>query len=68
MKVFGVEAVAAGGGGVVVFADGEGLEKTVEVLHVRDVAAETDDRGVGEGAQAFDVWEAGEGAVGCCVK
>lgn len=35
----------------------------VEVLHVRDVAAEANDRGIGKGAETFDVGEAGEGAV-----
>lgn len=37
------------------------------MLHVGDVAAEADDCGVGVGAEAFDVGEAGEGAVGCKV-
>jgi len=32
-------------------------------LHVGDVAAKADDGGVGEGPEAFDIGEAGEGAV-----
>jgi len=54
--------VACGG---VVFFDGEGVEEAVEVLHVGDVAAETDDAGVGEGAEALDICESGKGAIGC---
>lgn len=52
------------------FFDGEGLKEAVEVLHVGDVAAEADDggggAGGGEGAEALDVCEAREGAVGGC--
>ena len=51
--------------GVVVFFDRKGSEEAVQVLHVGDVAAEADDGGVGEYAEALDVCEAGEGAVGC---
>jgi hypothetical protein len=51
--------------GRVVFFDGEGGQEAVQVLHVGDVAAEADDGGVGEGAEALDVCESGEGAVGC---
>lgn len=67
MHVLSGEAVACAGVG---FFDGEGLEEAVEVLHVGDVAAEANyggwGAGGGEGAEALDVCEAGEGAVGCC--
>ena len=62
MQVFGVHAVACRG---VVFFDGEGVEEAVEILHVGDVAAEADDGGGSEGAEALDVCESGKGAVGC---
>ena len=62
VQVLCVEAVLAIGG--VVFADVERREHAVDVLHVGDVAAETDDGGVGEGAETFYVGEAGQGAVG----
>ena len=66
VHVFGGEAVARRGVG---FFDREGLEEAVEVLHVGDVAAEADyggwGAGGGEGAEALDVCEAREGAVGC---
>lgn len=64
MEVFGVEGVADGGVG---FFDVEAVEETVEILHVGDVTAKTDDGRAGEGAEALDVCEAGEGAVGCCL-
>lgn len=50
-------------GAGVVLTDVEGLQESVEVLHVGDIAAEADDGGVGESTEAFDVGEAGEGAV-----
>lgn len=54
---------------VVVLVDGELCEVAVEVLHVRHVAAEADDRRRGKGAQALDVVEAGERSVrGCSVR
>lgn len=62
MQVLSIECVAVAG---VVFADVERLQQSVEVLHVRDVAAEADDGAVGEGAETFDVGKAGEGAVRC---
>lgn len=43
--------------------DGELRQMPVEVLHVGDVAAKANDGGVGKGADALDVGEAGEGAV-----
>lgn len=55
--------VGRGAVGGVVLADGEGEQQPVEVLHVRDVAAEAEDGGFVEGAEALDVGEAGEGAV-----
>lgn len=60
MQVLGVEGVPLAR---VVFADVEGLQDSVEVLHVGDVSAEADDGGVGESAEAFHIGEAGEGAV-----
>ena len=48
----------------VVFGGGESDEHAVEVLHVGDVAADADDGCGIEGTEAFDVGEAGEGAVG----
>lgn len=60
VEVVGVEGVAGGGVG---FGDGEGGEGAVEVLHVGDVAADAKDGAVVEGEEAFDVGEAGEGAV-----
>lgn len=62
MQVLGGEAVP---GGAVVFARGKGGEQAVEVLHVGDVAANTDDGGAVERAEALDVGEAGEGSIGC---
>jgi len=64
VQVLGAEA-RLGRGGLVVFVDGEGLEVAIEVLHVRDVAAEADDCEVVEAAETLDVGEAGEGTVGC---
>lgn len=49
----------------VILADIDGFEESVDVLHVGDVTAESDDGVVAEDAKAFDVCEAGEGAVGC---
>ncbi len=49
--------------GGLTFGDGEGVEHAVDVLHVGDVAADADDGGGVEGTEAFDVGEAGEGAV-----
>lgn len=60
MQVLGGEGVAFGG---VVFGDGERVEHAVDVLHVGNVAADADDGGGVEGTEAFDVGEAGEGAV-----
>ena len=65
MDVGGIE-VGLGGGALVVFGYGEGLQHAVEVLHVRDVAAKSDDSGFVEDAEAVDVSETGEGAVRCC--
>ena len=62
MEVLGIQCVTRRG---VVLGDVERGKETVEVLHVRDVAAEADDGGTREDAQALDVGEAGEGAVGC---
>lgn len=62
MYVFGVQAVAGGVG----FIDVEAVEEAVEILHVRNVAAESNDGGACEGAEPLDVCEAGEGAIGCC--
>ena len=81
MEVLGVEGVvgrragfgaALGGGrrgsrrgrGVVLF-DVEPVQQPVDVLHVRHVAADADYGAAVERAQALDVREAGEGAVGC---
>ena len=47
------------------FVDGEAVEQAIKILHVGDVAAKANDGGVGECAEALDVCEAGEGAVGC---
>ena len=55
------------GGGGVAFAGGEGGECAVQVLHVGEVAADADYGGGVEGAEAFDVGEAGEGTVGSWV-
>ena len=49
--------------GGLIFGDGEGVEHAVDVLHVGDVAADADNRGGVEGPEAFDVGEAGEGAI-----
>lgn len=46
-----------------VFGDGKGVEEAVDVLHVGDVAADADYGGGVEGAEAFDIGEAGEGAI-----
>lgn len=62
MQVFGVEGRA---GGAVGFFDVETVEQAVEVLHVGDVATETDDGGVCEGAETLHICEASEGTVGC---
>lgn len=72
MQVFGVEGFGAGvrvvrggvGGGVL-FAGCEGGQGAIEGLHVGDVAADAEDCAGVEGAQALDVSETGEGAVGC---
>lgn len=66
VQVAGVERVARVR--LVGLVDGELRQVAVEVLHVRDVAAEADDRGAGELAQALDVGEAGEGTVRGCWK
>lgn len=47
-------------GGGVVLADVEGVEEAVEILHVRNVAAETHDYLIVELPQALDIREAGE--------
>ena len=60
VQVGGVEGVASGR---VVFADGEGVEGTVEVLHVGDVAADADDGGGVELSETFNVCEAREGTI-----
>ena len=52
-----------GGDRGVVFADGERCEQAVDVLHVRDIAAETEDGLVVELAETLDVWKSGERAV-----
>ena len=67
VQVGGVED-SRGGRVVVGLVDGELVEVSVEELHVADVAAEADHRGLVEDAQALDVGEAGEGAVGCFAK
>ena len=51
--------MAARGAGGVVLGYVETVEETVDVLHVRDVAAEADDARVGELTDAVDVGEAG---------
>ena len=74
VEELGEVAVEVGGGEAGLVGRGVGLvegevgEVAVEVLHVRDVAAEADDGLVLEGAEALDVGEAGEGAVGCCLE
>ena len=70
MQVLGVQVGGRWVRGVagVVFFDGEGDEHAGEVLHVGDVAADAEaDAGV-EAVEAFDVGEAGEGAIGCWVE
>ena len=62
VQVARVEHVA---GRAVVFVNVEGVEHAVYVLHVGDVAADAEDGGGVENAEALDVGEAGEGAVGC---
>jgi len=47
----------------VVLPDIEGAEQAIQVLHVGDIAAEADHRGVCEVTQAADVREAGERAI-----
>ena len=47
----------------IVLPDIEGGEQAVQVLHVGDIAAEADHRGVGKVTQAADVREAGERAI-----
>lgn len=61
MQVFGVQGVARGR---VVLSHIEGVEKAVEVLHVRDVTAEADDSAGVEGAESVDGGETGEGSIG----
>lgn len=60
MQILGVEAEASRG---VVFSDVEGVEEAVEILHVRDVAANANDRFGVERPQALYVFESGEGTV-----
>lgn len=62
MQVFGVESVSCGAVG---FFDVEAVEETVEVLHIGDIATETDDRGRSKLTETLDVCEAGQGTVGC---
>ena len=54
MQILGVECMA---GGAIVFSYVEREEHAVEVLHVRDVAADADDGGRIERAEALDVGE-----------
>ena len=61
MQVLGVEGMA---GGTVVLRDVERVQHAVEVLHVRDVAADADDGGGVKRPKALDISEAGEGAIG----
>ena len=62
MQVLRGENVAFGR---VRFRDGEGVQQPVDVLHVRDVTADADDRFRVERLQAFDVRKAGQGSVRC---
>lgn len=50
------------------FADRECVKEAVNGLHVGNVAAEADNCASVEDAQALDICEAGEGAVGGCVE
>lgn len=45
--------------------DVEGIEESVEVLHVRDVAAETEDNLIIELPETLNVSESSERAIGC---
>lgn len=63
MQVLGVEGMAGRG---VVFGDIEGIEEAVEILHVRDIAADADNGFGVEGTETLYVCETGEGTVGCC--
>ena len=48
----------------IVLADIDGFEESVNVLHVGDVTAETDDGVLAEYAETLDVCETGEGSIG----
>lgn len=61
VQVLGIEHVAVAG---IVLADIDGFEESVDVLHVGDITAETDDGVLAKYAETLDVCETGEGSVG----
>lgn len=70
MQILGVHGGLWGvaRGGAVVFANGEGVQKAVDVLHIRNVAAEANDDIAVEDAEALDVGETRERTVGSCKR
>ena len=50
----------------VILGDVEGVEESVDVLHIWDIAADADNCAGVEGPKAFYVGETGERTVGCC--
>lgn len=63
MEVLGIQSVT---GRTVGFFGIEGVEKSVQVLHVRDVTAESDNRGVRERSKALYISESSKRAIGSC--
>jgi len=61
VEVCGIETGSVGG--CVGLVEGEVDEMAVEILHIGNVAAEANDRGLGEGAESLDIGESGQRAV-----